>query len=119
MIRILFFSSWQRFRGVPLCMRCSWKELVESGWAAHEGEQPSQRESKKRSGEGGTGGRTPQGIENADEKDEDEAASRLERMPGAIDKCANQCLRSDDDEEEGRVCCQCTGKEEKGTDTLE
>ena len=98
---------------------CSWKELAEAAWAAHEGEQPRQRESKKRSREGGTGGRTPQGVENADEKDEDEAAGRLKRMSGASDKCAEQCWRSDDDEEEGRVCCQCKGKEEKGTDALE
>ena len=41
------------------------------------------------------------------------------QVAGASDKCANQCLRSDDDEEKGRVCCQCPGKEEKGTDTLE
>ena len=40
-------------------------------------------------------------------------------VAGASDQCANQCLRSDDDEEKGRVCCQCPGKEEKGTDTLE
>ena len=98
---------------------CSWKELAEAAWAAHEGEQPRQRESKKRSREGGTGGRTPQGVENADEKDEDEAAGRLKRMSGASDKCAEQCWRSDDDEEEERVCCQCKGKEEKGTDALE
>ena len=98
---------------------CSRKELAEAAWAAHEGEQLSQRESKKRSRERGTGKRVLQEVENADEKDEDEAAGRLERMSGASDKCANQCSRSDDEEGEGRVCCQCTGKEEKGTDRQE
>ena len=48
---------------------CSLKELAEAAWAAHEGEQPSERESKKRSREGGTGGKTLQGVENADEND--------------------------------------------------
>jgi hypothetical protein len=59
--------------------------------AAHEREQPSQRESKKRNREGGTGKRVLQEVENADEKDEDEATGRLERMSSAGDKCANQC----------------------------
>ena len=68
---------------------CSWKlsieELAEaaSSGATHERRQPSQRESNKRNREGGTGKRVLQGVGNADEKGEDEATDRLERMSSA------------------------------------
>ena len=98
---------------------CSWKELEEAAWAAHERKQPSHRESKKKNREGGTGKKVLQEVGNADEKDENEATDRLERMSSACDKCANQCSRSDDEEGEGRVCCQCMSKEEKCSSTQE
>ena len=81
----------------------SWKELAEVAWAAHEGKQPSQRESKKRNREGCTGKVVLQEVENADEKDEDESAGRLGRMPSACEKCTKLGSRSDDDKGEGRV----------------
>ena len=65
---------------------CSWKELDEAAWAAHEGRQPSQRESKKRNREGGTGKGVLQGVDevvSADDKDENEVTDRLGRISGS------------------------------------
>ena len=94
---------------------CPCKELAEAAWAAHERRQPSQKESKKRNREGDTGKQVPQDVGNADEKDENETTDRLERMSSACDKCANRCRRTDDEEREGGVCCQCMGKEDNCT----
>ena len=40
----------------------------------------------------------PQEVGNADEKDENEATDRLEKLSSAYDKCENRCSRSDDEE---------------------
>ena len=48
---------------------CLCKELAEAAWAAHKERQPSQRESKKRNWEGGTGKGVLHGVGNTDEKD--------------------------------------------------
>ena len=40
-------------------------------------------------------------------------AGRLERMSGASDKCAEQCWRSDDDEEEGEYAANARAKRRK------
>ena len=70
----------------------SWKELAEAAWAAHGRKQPSQRESKKRNREGGTGKGVPQVVGNADEKDENDAIDRLERISSACDKRAFESM---------------------------
>ena len=70
---------------------------------------------QERNREGGTGKRVLQGVGKADEKNENEATDRLERTSSACDKCTGPCSRSDDDEGEGKVCCQCMGREENCT----
>ena len=95
---------------------CPCKELAEAAWAAHERRQPSQKESKKRNREGGTGKGVLRGVDEVvspDEKDENETTGRLGRMQSACEKCTKLCSRSDDDQGEGIACCQCTSREEK------